>query len=332
MLGKFANPRLIDVFGSTFTQEDVDFAIPRLLEDIPLCIDPFLFWASGTPDYRQLHERILDFFREIARRVEREDFSGAADLLAGCVEQPALGLGYASGSKHGSNIGSKLAADVLRVHQTIPQLRRGEMRHLEELQLVVPGIAEDRVSDTAAAILLDFFISFSATSAARYGIPTRRARVGQFYDSSRKAWIPAGEAKLPFNPLDESPILLAPLDLLRRLPWINYPDYYGSHFVPLVLPPGSRKRRVAKQAVLDFNARNYVQVERYVHEKEATADRCAPDPLFVPLARTSLKTRFAELRGLPTGRGERADQRFEDLAADLLTSCFSRRWSSRRIV
>jgi len=37
-----ANPRLIDVFGSAFTQDDVEFAIPRLQEDIPLYVDPFL--------------------------------------------------------------------------------------------------------------------------------------------------------------------------------------------------------------------------------------------------------------------------------------------------
>ena len=39
MTDNFANPRLIDVFGVHFTQEEVDFAIPKLREDIPLYVD-----------------------------------------------------------------------------------------------------------------------------------------------------------------------------------------------------------------------------------------------------------------------------------------------------
>jgi hypothetical protein len=93
-------------------------------------------------------------------------------LLSGCEEQPALGLGYASGSKRGSNIGPKLIAEILRVHRDVPQLRDGRIRHMEELQLVVPGMAEDRMSDTAAAVLKDFFIEYSAQQAADHGIPT----------------------------------------------------------------------------------------------------------------------------------------------------------------
>ena len=155
---KAVNPRLIDVFGSSFTQDDVDFAIPRLDEDIPLYIDPFLLWVSEKPDYRDLHQRLIGFFHVVAEKVVDHDAKRAARLLAGCEEQPALGLGYASGSKRGSNIGPKLIAEILRVHRDVPQLRNGRMRHMEELQLVVPGMAEDRISDTAAAVLKDFFM------------------------------------------------------------------------------------------------------------------------------------------------------------------------------
>ena len=35
-------PRLNDYHGLSFTQEEIDFAIPFLDEDIPLYVDPFL--------------------------------------------------------------------------------------------------------------------------------------------------------------------------------------------------------------------------------------------------------------------------------------------------
>lgn len=317
--GRVVNPRLIDVFGSSFTQEDVDFAIPHLQEDIPLYLDPFLLWISENPEYRALHDTLISFLRLVADKVRAGDILGGSELLAGCGEQPALGLGYAAGSKRGSSVGEKLIAQILAAHQNVPQLRDGKIRHLEELQLVVPGIAEDRISDAAAAVLKHFFIRYTAEQAEKQKIPTRRARLGDMYDPSRQRWIPGPEAALPYNPVDNSPILLAPLCLLRRLPWINYPDYYRSGYAARILPP-DRRSRVAKKAVLQFNARNYVQVERYVTDRERAGDRCHPDPLFQPLTSGTLKAKFGELRELPTGRSDRADRRFEDLVADLLKS------------
>ena len=38
----FIRPRLNDVFNLPFTQEEADFAIPFLDEDLPLFLDPFL--------------------------------------------------------------------------------------------------------------------------------------------------------------------------------------------------------------------------------------------------------------------------------------------------
>ena len=41
-------PRLIDFFNIPIAQEEVDFAIPFLDEDIPLYLDPFLLWKSSS--------------------------------------------------------------------------------------------------------------------------------------------------------------------------------------------------------------------------------------------------------------------------------------------
>jgi hypothetical protein len=191
---------------------------------------------------------------------------------------------------------------------------------MEELQLVVPHFAEDRVSDTACSILKRFFLEYTANQSVSHKIPVRKTRHGNIYDSSRRLWIPAPEVTLPYNPVDGSPILLAPLDLLRRLPWINYDDYYWSSFSSRVIESDRRNQRVAKEAVLKFNARNYVEVERYVTEREKVGNRCHPDPLFSPLTIATLRTKYKELRDLPTGSAEGTDRRYEDLAIDLLSS------------
>ena len=319
---QIVNPRLIDVFGADFSQDDVGFAIPKLHSDIPLYVDPFLLWISNKDEYQALHTEITGFFAAVSADVRHGRFDSAAKMLAGCREPVAMGLGYASQSRRGSNIGSKLIADILRAHDAVPRLKLEGVRHLEELQLVVPNFAEDRASDTASAIIKRFFLQYTCEQAVQHKIPTRKSQVGEIFDAKRGVWIPAPELQLPFNPVDNSPILLVPLDMLRRLPWINYGDYYQSSYAPRVVESVARQRRIAKDVVLAFNARHYAEVERYVEEKERLGARCSPDPLFAPLGISTLRAKYRELRNLPTGSKGGADRRYETLVTDLLSSLF----------
>jgi hypothetical protein len=162
-------------------------------------------------------------------------------------------------------------------------------------------------------------VEFTLARAQRLGIPTRQFRLSSVYDHDRQLWRPL-TSRLPFNPLDDSPLLFAPLNLLRHLPWINYEDYYRSMFVRSVLPPGRRARKVGKEQVLAYNRKTYTVVERYVDERERLAPQCQPAPLFDPLKLATLLKKFAQLRTLPTGKTDGSDKRYEDLAYDLLRS------------
>lgn len=317
-----ANPRLIDVFGLTFSQDDVGFAIPKLDEDIPLYVDPFLLWNSAEPEYRQLHDLLLRFFGLVRQQILDGHIEKAATLLSGVSEPRELGLGYASGSKQGNNIGPQLIAGIMQAFASIPQLAAGEMRHLEELQLVVPNLAEDRISDTSVSILQRFFLNYTARQVRDHAIPSREFRLRNCFDFDAGIWRPSDVTPLPYDPRTGQPILLAPLDLLRHLPWINYESYYASAYSKRVLVPAQQQARIAKAAVLAYNARHYAEVERYVVEREHLGHECKPDPLFSPVSRHTLKDKFIKIRALPTGTAGGADRLYEDLLGVLLPSLF----------
>ncbi|SRR6266508_6040334 len=102
------NPRLIDYFDLGFTQDDVDFAIPHLKEDIPLYIDPFLFWKSDREDYQYHHSELLAFFERLrqdvlsGRRLKakshcwnaRRPRRSASDMLLEVRAAPQLGRSW----------------------------------------------------------------------------------------------------------------------------------------------------------------------------------------------------------------------------------------------
>lgn len=312
------NPRLSDVFGLVIRQDEVDFVVPHLHEDLPLYLDPFLLWKSDDPQYQHLHADLLGFIEQVRRHAVGGTAARAAVLLSEVSEPVELGLGYAAGTKRGSALGPKSIDSIIRTFQQVPQLQTAGLDHLEILALLVPGIAEDRISDLTASVIKRSLAEFTHRRCQEWGIPTTCHRVVG-WDPAALDWRPF-DAHLPYNPSDASPVLLAPLNLLRRLPWINYGDYYRTAYAPLVLPPGRAGRAIAKQDVLAYNRAHFDTVRGYVAEREAAADVCAPDPLFTPLRLATVTKKVKEIKALPTGRVNGADKKFEDLAFDILSS------------
>lgn len=311
------NPRLTDVLGIPATQSDVDFAIPRLKADLPFAVDPFLLWKSDKTHYRELHAILLRYLQHI----RGQTLSGHEDValrdLLGCAEPRMAGLGYAIGSKAGSTIGPALARDITSVFRDVPQLAESGLTHLEVLGLVVPRLAEDRISDIAIAVLLEFFVSFTVERANALAVPMRRFQLPARWDVDRAIWSPVS-TELPFNPYDESPLLFIPLDLLRHLPWINYEGYYKSPFASLVLPTEASRRRLSKPEVLVRNRQRFVAVERYVEDRESAAAACEPVPLFQPTPLPRLRQHVDELASLKTGKDDGVAQRYERIVTDIL--------------
>ncbi len=309
--------RLIDAYRLSFNQDDVDFAIPHLDEDIPLYLDPFLLWSSREPDYQELHRQLEDFLATFAQLARTGRPGSAESLLLTAREPQELGLGYSEGSKRGSFLGAKTAGECATVFRDVPQLADGTMRHIEELGLLVPKIAEDRISDLTACVLREYLSRYTEAQATDLGVPTRRFRIPEIWDAESKRWRTGLQLNLPYHPDTESPLLFAPLALLRRLPWINYPDY-RSYYARYVLPPRPGQKLPSKTTVLAFNRSNYQQVERYVEAKERAADQAAPDPLFQPLKLATVEKKVRQLARVAPGRSDAAE--YEKLVGDVLKS------------
>ena len=316
--GGVVNPRLSDVFDLVIRQDAVDFVVPHLREDLPLSLDPFLLWKSDKPEYQALHANLLGFVDEVRRHAVEGRETKARMLLSEIAEPVELGLGYSAGTKQGSALGPATISGIVGTLRQIPQMQASGLDHVEVLALLVPGIAEDRLSDLTACVIKGWLADFTAQRCDEHGIPTRPYRITT-WDATALDWRSAA-VHLPFHPAGGTPILLAPLDLLRRLPWINYGDYYKTTYAPLVLPPGRHGSAVSKPDVLAYNRAHYEMVCSYVVEREAHAAACSPDPLFTPLKLTTVRRKVAEIKQLATGRDQGEDKKFEAPAHDVLAT------------
>jgi len=305
-------PRLNDYYELPFTQEEADFAIPFLDDDIPLYVDPFLLWKSPSQQDQALHTAIISSFNHLGHLARTGNERKAVDAMIRISECQEVGLGSAR-DKRGKKIGPKAAKQILGLFNLIPQIKADGFEHLEEIQLFVDHIGKDRISDVACSLTKSFLIDFTIDQCNRQGIPMSEVVLDGVFEYAGKKFV-SEKLSLPVNPNTKAPLLLVPKRWLRFSPWINYDDYFvAAHVKDGAIP----KNRVA---VLHYNRANYGMVQTYVRQKERTQADCTNDPLFKPIAITSAKRKLQDIKKLPTGKNEKADKRYEECVGQLLAS------------
>ena len=97
-------PRLTDHYNVALAQEEADFAIPFLDEDIPLCVDPFLLWKSPSQQEHGLYVGVKPLPSTTWALTNNCKRTGRIDILMRASECDEVGLGF-SGTRQGNRIG-----------------------------------------------------------------------------------------------------------------------------------------------------------------------------------------------------------------------------------
>jgi hypothetical protein len=273
------------------SQYDVDFVIPRVGVDLPLGVDPFLLFKSRDPEYRRLHDLVLEAFNSGIRALRRGARAEAARVFD-FPEVPEIGFGYTRSGKRGSGVGTHLSELIIETLAGSVSLQERGVKHVEEMQLVSAGIGPDRISDITANVLKRFLIDYTKRQCEMWNLPMKRqVPIGHIYEPSGQGWEDSYE-DLPVSPMDGAPILLVPRRFVRVLPWINYDDFLRTDFSAYlkakrqsfqslaVAPPGrlaeSGKQLSTKREVVTITRNDIGIVERYVRSREQQSADARP--------------------------------------------------------
>ncbi|MDR0438173.1 MAG: hypothetical protein LBH22_07735 [Bacteroidales bacterium] len=314
-MSSIIRPRLNDFYNIPLTQEEVDFAIPFLDEDIPLYLDPFLLWKSPSQQDNALHSLITNSFNHLGSLVNKGNEKEAIDILIDSSECNEVGLGN-SKTKEGKRIGGKLAASMLDTFKVIPQISKSGFTHFEEVQLLVDNISKDRISDIACNFIFSFLVDFTIEQSEKYKIPIEKVTLERVYNP-RKYKFEEEKTFLPINPNTKQPIVFVPKRWLRFIPWINPDDYFKNYYLTSV---DASEGKISRVKLLDFNRHNYDLVKTYTEIKEKQFENCKNDPLFTQIPVTSAKRKLSTITKLPTGKTNNADIQYEDNVCQLMAS------------
>ena len=310
-------PRLNDFYDIPLVQEEIDFVIPFLDEDIPLYLDPFLLWKSPSLQDNSLHTAIVNSFNHLGYLANKGKDVDALKTLIRASECQEAGLGF-SKKRRGVKLSKKLALSIIALFQNIPQLKANGFIHFEEIQLLVDNFSKDRVSDIACNFIGSFLIDFTIQESEKYQIPLKKIIDFEIYDYRKNKFV-MEDVFLPQNPETNEPLILIPKRWLRKIPWIGFDDYIEKYYAKEIAKSAGEKEKIK---ILSFNRKNYDVVKTYTGIKERQQSDCRNDPLFNPIPVLSAKRKLQTLLKLPTGKINNSDRKYEDGIGQLMASLF----------
>ncbi|MEY0302275.1 hypothetical protein AB7W11_10195 [Providencia manganoxydans] len=204
-----------------------------LINDLPLFIDPFLLFNSDKPEYKKLHDDIIQYVAFLRACSEKEGISkGLIKAWFLFPEVKQTWFGYSKIGNGGSGLGQKFAKSLNENLNTVftnfgtEEITNGS--HLEKLCLIKDGVGRDNISDFTTNLIKKFLLDYTQEFAqehidARF-LSTHLVDKVEFNYKTR-SWM-AKTYTLPIFQNDY--VLLTPKDILTKDEnWINKSDMIG---------------------------------------------------------------------------------------------------------
>jgi hypothetical protein len=221
-----------------------------LLNDLPLFVDPFLLYDSLNPEYRKLHDEIIDylvFLKERAQFGELDEINIRRWLLFKEVHQNWLGFCTTGnrGTGLGMDFARSLAKNLNGPFRNFGDETLTKSSHIEKLGLL-GGVGRDHLSDFVTNLIKRYLLEFTQGFASKH---LGANQVASFavdkvrFDYEQRRWL-GGTYTLP--KLADDYVLLTPEDILTRdESWINQRDMLGQFSrLRLSLPNDVLRRNV----------------------------------------------------------------------------------------
>lgn len=192
-----------------------------LSSDLPLFIDPFLLFASEKPEYKELHDKVVNHLI-ILKDYATENNGKDVDVnLFRFPEIKQNWLGLAKYGNRGKGLGKRFANGAISAfngfYSSFGEEVITEESHIEKLTLLNSGVGKDFISDFTTNLILEYLLEYTQTFALEF---LEDHRVEEFsircrFDKRTKTWQPR-TFKLPylFRESNGDFIILTPLDIL----------------------------------------------------------------------------------------------------------------------
>lgn len=210
--------------------KDIDFVDVKLNKDTVLFIDPCLIECCDDAFSKACSATISDYFKKLYSVYKNNSQNDILVHLGHLGERNEARLGYGNGhngkAKTAEGMNTTLSGLHCLIQYGLP------MERAIDIPLLMPGFAEDCMSDMLLNILYKHFSEYTIEQCQKYGIPTKRlSKKCRYWDSSEHRWnVYDGESLV----VDGKTVLLIPKRYVCKRLCCSTGHFFMSKIAPLI--------------------------------------------------------------------------------------------------
>jgi hypothetical protein len=221
--------RFSDHFKIDKKQSQLDFVDIPLDTDIPLYVDPYALYISPIDWVRTAGALVVSYFDLLLQALKRGDKAKAMTMLSHLNEPNETRLGQSKGSPKGKGWGDTQARQLYDALARSKAIRSELLKDIGDLELFLPGIAEDKISDLAINVIRSELVAYTQEQCELHDVPTEEVPAKAFWNPDEERW-EATYAQLPVYK-DEG-LILVPKVVVRRRLIPDGKEYYTHYILP----------------------------------------------------------------------------------------------------
>lgn len=215
-------------FNLNKTQNELDFIDIDINKDLPLFIDPYRMSKMSGPFINEANGIINNYFSYLTELLVSGDYANARKIFTHLNEVNETCLGYSSKKPRGNGLGKKSTDEVFESLKGSKAVNLGILESLEDIQVFVPGVSSDRISDMTTNIIRKLLIEYTQNQCKIFNIPlTPNIASGMYWNPRSRQWEQELTDMLVIN---QKRYLLVPKIIVTYGDRINSGDYF-QHFV-----------------------------------------------------------------------------------------------------
>lgn len=223
--------RFSDHFNLRRPQSQLDFVDIPLETDIKLYVDPYALHISPVDWLRTCGDLVVNYFHLLLKALRSGDKDKAMMLLSNLHEPNETRLGLSKGRPKGRGWGDKQARQLYRTLSNSKAISSGVLKDLSDFEMLMPGIASDKISDLAINVIRGELVSYTQEQCELHNVPTENVPAGVFWNPDDERW----EAQFADLPTYEGAgLILVPKVAVRRRLAPDYQEYYSHHVLPFL--------------------------------------------------------------------------------------------------
>jgi hypothetical protein len=216
--------RFSDHFKLNKQQPQLDFVDIPLNTDVGLYVDPYALSVSGSDWLRECGNIMVNFFDHFLSVIRNQDQTASMKVIANLHEPNDAHLGVSKGKPSGRGWGGKQGRKLYDRLRTSAAVKSGKLSDLSEIELLIPGIGSDKISDLTINVLRGEFVAYTEEQCKLLDIPTEQVNSGLYWNYEGKSW----ESRYANLPVYRSGrIILVPKIAVRVRLIPDYEEYYS---------------------------------------------------------------------------------------------------------